>query len=380
MSQPRAAKDSLGHKKIQDIEVLRALAVMVVLWQHIDNLFPVGIPALQSAFQFFGGTFGVDLFFCVSGFVIARDLIPKIENAAPNRVWQVAIAFWIKRMWRLWPAAWFWLIAILFAAALFNRSGAYGPLMDNMYGALMALVNLYNIHFAQCFMRCEMGASFVYWSLSLEEQFYILFPILFIFLRKRLWFLFAALVIIQLLLPVRGVWWMVFRSDAICLGVFIALASHRPYWQGLRDVVKKAPPALGLTVLIVGVAFMGALSGTLKWTTHYMSLIALTSTLLVLLAACDTNALMPIAFLRRLLVAIGARSYGIYLAHVPIYFAVREIFHRLEWQPSSTTTLVIASLALCAALLMIAVEVVYRYIETPLRQIGAQKAQQRLAN
>jgi len=102
---------------------------------------------------------------------------------------------------------------------------------------------------------------------------------------------------------------------------------------------------------------------------------SLTSTLLVLFAACDTNALMPIAFLRRILVAIGARSYGIYLAHVPIYFAVREIFHRFEWQPSSTTPMVIASLALWAALLMIAVEVVYRYIETPLRQIGAKKAQ-----
>jgi len=357
-----------------------SLAVMVVLWQHIDNLFPIGIPELQSAFQFFGGTFGVDLFFCVSGFVIARDLIPKIENAAPNRVWRVAIAFWIKRMWRLWPAAWFWLILILLASAFFNLSGAFGPLKSNIYNTLMALLNVYNIHFVKCFMKCEMGASFAYWSLSLEEQFYLLFPILFIFLRKRLWLLFAALVALQLLMPTRDLWWMSFRNDAICLGVFIALASHRPHWQRLQDIVQKAPSPLGLAVLVTGITFMGALSGTLKWTTHYMSLIALTSTVLVLLAACDTNALMPIAFLRRLLVAIGARSYGIYLAHVPIYFAVREIFHRLEWQPSSTTTLVIASLALCAALLMIAVEVVYRYIETPLRQIGAQKAQQRLAN
>jgi len=380
MALPRVTNAPLGSKKIQDIEVLRALAVMVVLWQHIDNLFPVGIPALQSAFQFFGGTFGVDLFFCVSGFVITRDLIPKIKNAAPNRVWRVAIAFWIKRMWRLWPAAWFWLIAILIAATLFNQSGAFGPLKNNIHATWMALINLYNIHFAQCFMRCQVGASFVYWSLSLEEQFYILFPILFIFLGKRLWWLFAALIIIQLLMPVRGIWWMVFRSDAICLGVFIALASQGPYWPRLQDIVKKIPATVGVTILCAGIALMGALSGTLKWTTHYMSLIVLTSTLLVLLAACNANVLMPIAPLRRILVAIGARSYGIYLAHVPIYFAVREIFHRFDWQPASTQTLVFASLALCALLLIIAVEVVYRYIETPLRQIGARKAQLRLAS
>jgi peptidoglycan/LPS O-acetylase OafA/YrhL len=111
-----------------------------------------------------------------------------------------------------------------------------------------------------------------------------------------------------------------------------------------------------------------------------MSLIVLTSTVLVLLAACDANVLMPIAPLRRILVTIGARSYGIYLAHVPVYFAVREIFHRLDWQPASTGTLVFTSLALCGLLLMIAVEVVYRNIETPLRQIGARKAQLRLSH
>lgn len=380
MNIPRIVNASPRSQKIHDIEVLRALAVLVVLWQHIDNLFPVGLPALQHAFQFFGGTFGVDLFFCVSGFVIARDLIPKIENAVPERVWHVAIAFWIKRMWRLWPAAWFWLIAILLASAFFNLSGSFGPFENNLYATWMALVNLYNIHFAQCFMRCQTGASFVYWSLSLEEQFYVLFPIFFILLRKRLWLLFAAIVITQLLLPVRGVWWMVFRSDAICLGVFIALAGQSPYWSSLRQSVRKVPATVGVTILCAGIGFMGALSGTLKWTTHYMSLIVLTSTVLVLLAACDANVLMPIAPLRRILVTIGARSYGIYLAHVPVYFAVREIFHRLDWQPASTGTLVFTSLALCGLLLMIAVEVVYRNIETPLRQIGARKAQLRLSH
>ncbi len=66
------APPSVG--KIQDIEVLRALAVMVVLWQHIDNLFPVGIPALQSAFQFFGGTFGGPSSF-------------RVETNGDNRWW-----------------------------------------------------------------------------------------------------------------------------------------------------------------------------------------------------------------------------------------------------------------------------------------------------
>lgn len=79
---------------------------------------------------------------------------------------------------------------------------------------------------------------------------------------------------------------------------------------------------------------------------------------------------MPVTSLLSILVAIGARAHGICLAHVPVYFAVREIFHRFDWHSSSTKILFLASLAVGALLPLIAVELVYRYIETPLRQIA----------
>lgn len=368
------ASSSLG--KIQDIEVLRALAVIAVLWQHADNLFSWQYPPLQTAFQYFGGTFGVDLFFCISGFVIARDLIPKLERSTSKYAWRVATGFWIKRMWRLWPAAWFWLAAILLATVFFNQSGAFGSFKANLHATWMAIFNLYNILFAQCFMRCQTGASVVYWSLSLEEQFYILFPALFILLRRRLWWLFGILIAIQIMLPLRSIWWMVFRSDAICLGVFIALVSQGLHWQAWRQWASKIPAWCGLLILCAGIALMGFLGGTNKWTSHYMSFIVITSAVLVVLAASDTGALMPPGRVKNLLTAVGARSYGIYLAHIPVYFAVREIFHRLDLQLPATSASVFFYVVLASVLLIIVVEVVYRYIEMPLRNIGAMKAKQ----
>lgn len=361
-------------KKLEDIEVLRAVAVLAVIWQHLDNLFPWQYPALRQAYTYAGGTFGVDLFFCISGFVIARDLVPRIQAAqAHGHVWRVAMAFWVKRMWRLWPAAWLWLALILLLAYGFNETGAFGSMKENIRSTWAALFNFYNIRFGQCFMKCGVGASFVYWSLSLEEQFYLVFPVLVIFLRRRLWILLTIAILFQLA-STRSVWLMVFRSDAICMGVLIALASHKPYWRAVRQFVENLPKAIPPLVLIGSIGLMTSLSGELKWTTHPMSGISLTSAILVLLAAHPRHTMMQPGPFQRLLVAIGARSYGIYLAHIPIFFLTREIFHRLKLNLPATGSSVLISMAVATVLLIISVEIIYRYIENPLRHIGAEKS------
>lgn len=372
MSKVKAARAIM--KKIEDIEILRAISVLAVLWQHLDNLLPVQSLTIRYVHQYVGGTFGVDLFFCISGFVIARDLVPRIQAAeAKRQVWRVAMAFWVKRMWRLWPAAWLWLLVILLLTHGFNEAGAFGTMKENIRSTWAALFNFYNIRFAQCFMKCGIGASFVYWSLSLEEQFYLVFPILVIFLRQRLWMLLVIIIVFQLF-STRTVWLMVLRSDAICMGVLIALASHQPYWRTVRRVVESMPRRGASLVLLGSVCCMASLSGDPKWAMYPMSGIALISAILVLLAANTRCTLLPPGPIRRLMVGVGSRSYGIYLAHVPIYFCVREIFHRFDWHPTSSSALVIASLALCALLLVFAVEGVYRYIEMPMRQIGARRS------
>jgi peptidoglycan/LPS O-acetylase OafA/YrhL len=90
--------------RIDDIEVLRAIAVLMTMIGHFQELLFWGPPYLV---QLWGG---VDLFFCISGFVIARSLIIEAPSSGGARNFLLfAIPFWIKRVFRIWPAAFTWL-------------------------------------------------------------------------------------------------------------------------------------------------------------------------------------------------------------------------------------------------------------------------------
>jgi len=83
MTQPQdiaqAAKAHAGHeRKIADIELLRGFAILFVLMEHLRiNLFTWNTPAIDHLLAYFRFWSGVDLFFVISGFVIARSLLPK---------------------------------------------------------------------------------------------------------------------------------------------------------------------------------------------------------------------------------------------------------------------------------------------------------------
>ncbi|HUH57217.1 MAG TPA: acyltransferase family protein, partial [Pseudomonadales bacterium] len=64
--------------KINDIEVLRCFSIIAVLLQHAANLFPYKVPIIEKIQHYLGGSFGVDLFFTISGFLVAQSLIKKL--------------------------------------------------------------------------------------------------------------------------------------------------------------------------------------------------------------------------------------------------------------------------------------------------------------
>ena len=163
----------MGRDRILDIEVLRALAVIGVVVHHArDNLFTWTSPGLERLAVYFGGWVGVDLFFVISGFVIARSLLPQLQSAGIQLdAARVTLAFWIRRAWRLLPSAWLWLLLMLLGAILFRDSGTFGSLRANLEATVAGFLHIANLRFLETFMRSEYGASFVYWSLSLEEQF-----------------------------------------------------------------------------------------------------------------------------------------------------------------------------------------------------------------
>ena len=361
-------------RRNNDIECLRAVAVVGVAFHHMQgNLFHPGMPLIGRLLQHVDFWFGVDLFFAISGFVIARSLLPRMATAGRNLREQAGVigAFWIRRFWRLLPSAWLWLGLILLAAVACNRSGAFGSVHANLMATLAGMFDVANFRFADAFFHYEYGASFVYWSLSLEEQFYLLLPLLVVIFRQRIHLLMIALFIVQLCL-LRTPLLMSVRTDALALGVLLAIAAPGKAYAALNPrfllrlrSLRMLLPGLLLTALAV------LASADLQGWRFRISAIAALSAVLVWLASYNQNYLLQDGWCKRLLVWTGARSYAIYLIHVPVYFLLRELCFRFGGPGGTplrlpTWLLFLLSVGLIALL----AELNYRYLEQPLRQYG----------
>ena len=70
-------------KFIADIEILRALAIILVFFHHFQEILQtLRVPYTNPIYEYFGGGRGVDLFFVISGFVIARGLLPQLHRTS----------------------------------------------------------------------------------------------------------------------------------------------------------------------------------------------------------------------------------------------------------------------------------------------------------
>lgn len=369
-----AAADPVRSHRIGDIEMLRGVAVLFVILHHAHgDLVAWPSRVLDGIFSYCAFWAGVDLFFAISGFVIARSLLPTLEACTGNAAYlQAVLAFWIRRAWRLLPSAWLWLAIALALSLLFNRSGVFGPPEANVATTIAALANVENFRAAATFGATPSGTSFVYWSLSLEEQFYILLPIAAFLLRRRLPWLVGALALAQLFIQ-RDLILMFARTDAILLGVLIAVWERHPTSRlfestGLKGA-KLAGPAL-LAAALLGMATLA--TDKLHIVSFRVGLIALLAAALVFIAAQDRDYLWPAGWTKRVMMWIGSRSYGLYLIHIPTYFLTREIWFRLlppgqELGPSYTLPVVLTALPL----LFLLSELNYRLVEVPLRRHGA---------
>jgi peptidoglycan/LPS O-acetylase OafA/YrhL len=357
-----------------DIECLRAIAVIGVAFHHMHgNLFHPGLPLIGRLLMHADFWFGVDLFFAISGFVIARSLLPQMAANGRSLREQTGVigAFWIRRFWRLLPSAWLWLGLILLASVACNRSGAFGSIHANLMATLAGMFDVANFRFADAFFRYEYGASFVYWSLSLEEQFYLLLPLLVAVLRRRIDLLIIALFIIQLCL-FRTPMLMSVRTDALALGVLLAIAAPSRIYAALnpRFLLRMRSLRMLLPCLMLAVLAMLSSADLQDWRFR-ISAIAALSALLVWIASYNENYLLQDGGFKRALVWVGARSYAIYLIHVPVYFLLRELCFRFGNQDGTPLTLPAWLLFLLAIVLIaLLADLNYRYLEQPLRQRG----------
>ena len=157
----RVSSDGPGHRR--DIQGLRALAVSLVLLYH---LWPHRLT---------GGYVGVDVFFVISGFLITSHLL----NARPDKPRDLA-TFWMRRIRRLLPAALLVLMATLLASRLFAPDSQWKGTAHEAIAAALYGENWNLAARAVDYLAAATAPSPIqhYWSLSVEEQFYAVWPIL----------------------------------------------------------------------------------------------------------------------------------------------------------------------------------------------------------
>ena len=363
---------------IADLDLLRAVSVIAIIVHHANhNLIEWKSPALATFYAYFGGSFGPDLFFAISGFIIARDLVPRLSACHSRQEWlNASLFFWIKRVYRILPSAWLWLAVILLLCVTFNSSGVFGTFRANFEATIAGILQVANFRFAASWGSFPYGASFVYWTLSLEEQFYMLFPFVIWFGRRYLVYILAAAIIYQLVQP-RSILGLAVRTDALMMGILIALWSVRDSYRAVEPVFLKTRPLLGFSFLC-GVTWClislspgskGIFIVPLRW-----SLISPLCALLVLVASYNGNYLMPDSPVKRLLLWVGSRSYAIYLCHIPAFFATREIMHRLHPGTKFSSDDFWIFVAIATTIIVVCSELNYRILEVPLRRRGARIA------
>ncbi|GAJ30752.1 acyltransferase family protein [Acidomonas methanolica] len=357
--------------RIGEIEVLRALAILMVLVAHVPFNLVFWSTRLGDLIFFSSLWSGVDLFFAISGFVIARTLLPKLEGVRDiGRFVPIATVFWIRRAWRLWPAAWFWLLAPLVLCLIFNRSGAYNSLRDNWSMAVAGFTNLANFYLAHLKSPGDKGTAFVQWSLSLEEQFYIILPFAIFFLRHRLRLVLLGLFAATFFLPINPVL-LVIRVGGLCAGVLLAMAARSPLYAMCAPVFLGTRRVARIALLVGVVALLSSLgSMTLDIVPYFQGPIAALSGALVWVASYDGGYLWPPGPVRRLAELIAARSYSLYLVHIPVYFAMHELWYRIYDMAVPSRVQAVAYLTVTLLLLAIVTEMNYTFLECPLREHG----------
>jgi peptidoglycan/LPS O-acetylase OafA/YrhL len=279
-----------------------------------------------------GGWIGVDIFFVLSGYLITSLLIAENEKAGRISLQK----FYIRRVHRLLPAM-FVLVGVSVAVALLFKRDVHNNVVD----AATALLYCQNYRYA--FAPAEGTLIGHLWSLSLEEQFYLIWPLLLIVLLK-----FSRRTTYCTLIPVIGILtlWRIYllhtsplpfyrnyfsfdtRADELLLGCLLALSKDQT--SKLTSFVRFWPlPVICLGIFALKVGLFGRLQPYAD-TVGFLLLAMLAAAVIFVLTAerktilASLLALPPMVFLGRI-------SYGFYLWHYMILREANSIGQPHKW-------------------------------------------------
>lgn len=371
----------ITHNKNLEIEALRAIAVFLPVIGHLGNLL-FWYPEIGN--WSYGLWAGVDIFFCISGYVIANAFYKGFYASArlkdKSTFVKEMVSFYIRRAYRIMPSAMLWILIVCVLSVTFNQTGIFTTLKKNIFDGLSIAMFTSNIHFASCYLSTlgnkVCGSNGIYWSISLEEQFYFLFPFLF-FLRMRWIFWLAAAVLIGTGLAYFNftmLYVLYTRMDGIMLGVCLAIFRNTTAYS----LIEPKFLANGLAKYFTAIALIGSIlivpssGGVVPFV---FTMVTLLCTVTVWISSYQRNYLFPEGKIRNILAYIGARSFAIYLVHNPAFWLTREIWSRIEGVGFEFNA--DYNIRFClTAIILIAIfsELNYRFVEKPLRKRGIEKS------
>lgn len=354
-----AAPEHLRAPKYRpDIDGLRAVAVLSVLAFH----------AFPS--QLRGGFVGVDLFFVISGFLISTIIFESVEDGRFSYV-----EFYIRRIRRIFPALLVVLATCLVAGWFLLMPEEYQQLGKHLVAGATFLSNIALWREAGYFDDTAATKPLLHlWSLGVEEQFYIFWPLLVSFAyRRRLGFplllggiasaSFAVSFVTSVSDPTAAFYSPLSRFWELMIGGSLAwLLLHRPSLVQYGPRASNALSAAGLVLIGAAVLFINENDVFPGWR-------ALLPTVGAFLVICAG----PRAWLNkhvlgtRMAVSIGLISYPLYLWHWPLLSFANILEGGLPVPVSTRLTLALASIVLAA--------LTYRFVEIPIRTKKANRRQ-----
>lgn len=358
----RKSEGSVKALRFSGLDGLRAIAVSVVVLVHFwPDLLP-------------GGFTGVDVFFVVSGFLITSLLISERDHYGKVSLW----GFWKRRARRLLPAMALTVCVVLALAIPIGGDLLY-KIKEQIITIALSVYNWLLILQGPDYFSATVTPLFKpFWSLALEGQFYLVWPLIFILLAKRLRYRLGMCLSAIGIVISAGLMWLSFDPVAsgrsyygtdthifpILVGIFLAFS--------LRVLTQKTrwePAFSPLTVRIISTLALISLPVTFVLAANELAfvlpfgllLVAAATSILIVVSQWPGNVVSPILDSTPM-VWVGRRSYGIYLWHWPLLIIFEEVWGRSL--PEGTVPVITVAVSLvCAALS-------YRLVEKPIRAAG----------
>jgi peptidoglycan/LPS O-acetylase OafA/YrhL len=327
--------------------------------------------AILAVFAYHSGTFlrgsfiGVDIFFVLSGFLITTLLLQEWAGTG-----SIAIGdFYRRRAARLLPALFVTIAGVGLIYVVYPRLELHVDL--EFAGAVLAVMLYAGNWFLAIGHSLSLGLLDHTWSLAIEEQFYLIWPPLLLLCLRRTWslrrLLFLAVALACASAILRVVLWnthtggnIYFRSDTRADGLLLGCALAAAYSTSHgRELIRRylgrweVGFAVAAALLIFAVKFT---PGDRFVYNAGLAGVNVCSAVLVGHVVCSERSLLTKLLSVRPVVWIGARSYGMYLFHIPIFAVIGASW--LGDQPGRFT------IPLQIALTMLAAAASYRWIES----------------